>query len=135
MITKAKPADCRTPQYHPRIAVSNTHRGVLEAIQHTYGGIMTDQPARKAEWKRSYQLVWTDRMIEPLLSSVAVHLRIKSAEARILGAFVAHRKATKQGRRGRWFLPLPAKVVAFREGLRREIKVLNRRGSFRHSLD
>jgi len=41
MITKATVADCRTPQYHPRISVANTHRGVLAAIQHTYGGIIT----------------------------------------------------------------------------------------------
>jgi len=131
MITKARRPDCRTPQYHPRIALANTHRGVLEAIQHTYGGIITDQPARKAEWKDAYQLVWTDRMIESLLSSVAAHLRVKSKQARILGDFIRHRKATKQGRRGRGFLPLPAKVVAFRESLRKEIKELNRRGSAR----
>lgn len=119
MITKAKPADCSTPQYHPRIALANTHRAVLEAIQCTYGGILTHQPARKAEWKDAYQLVWTDRMIESLLSSVAVHLRVKSKQARILGVFIRDRKAT------------PAKVVAFREGLRKVIEELNRRGSSR----
>jgi len=129
MITKAKPADCRTPQYHPRISVANTERGVLEAIQHTYGGIITDQPARKPAWKDAYHLVWTDGMIEPLLSSVAAHLRVKSKQAHILDDFICHRKATKQGRRGPAFLPLPPKVVAFRESLRKEIKELNRRGS------
>ena len=128
MITKAKPAGCRTPQYHPRISVTNTQKGVLEAIQHRYGGIITYQPARKAASKHGYQLVWTDGMIETLLRSVQGHLRVKRKQARVLNDFIRHRKTTKQGRDGRGFAALPVKAVAFREGLRRRIKVLNKRG-------
>lgn len=129
MITRAEVADCRTPQYHPRIAVANSHKGVLLAIQGSFGGIMTYQPARKAAWKPGYQLVWTDRMVGPLLQLVEAHLKVKRKQARVLQDFIRHRRTTKQGRNGHGFAALPTKVVAFRENLRREIKALNRRGT------
>ncbi len=129
MIIRTTAPDCRTPQYHPRVAVANTQRAVLEAIQREFGGIIANQPARKAAWKRGYQLVWTNGMIESLLQRVGSHLRVKARQARILNEFIRHRQTTKQGRNGRGFAALPAKVVAFREGLRCEIRDLNKRGS------
>jgi len=129
MITRTRVADCRTPQYHPRVAATNTQRNVLEAIQLRFGGIIANQPPRNAAWKRGYQLVWTDGMIESLLRRVEPHLRVKLRQARILNEFIRHRQTTKQGRNGRGFAALPANVVAFRERLRRQIKDLNKRGS------
>jgi hypothetical protein len=129
MITRTKVAGSRSPRYHPRISVANTHRGALEAIRDAFGGIIAYQPARKTAWKHSYQLVWTAGMIESLLLPVEAHLRVKRKQARILIDFVRHRKATKQGRNGRGFAPLPPKVLAFRESLRKEIKHLNKKGS------
>ena len=129
MITRTTVADCRTPQYHPRVTAANTQRDVLEAIQNRFGGIIANQPARNAAWKDAYQLVWTDAMIEPLLMRVQPHLRVKAKQARILNEFIRHRQRTKQGRNGRGFATLPPEVVRFRERLRREIRALNRRGS------
>ena len=129
MITRTRVADCRTPQYRPRVAVANTQREVLEAIQHQFEGIIADQPARRAAWKGAYQLVWTGGMIALLLQRVGSHLRVKAGQARILNEFMQHRQTTKQGRNGRGFAALPPNVVAFREGLRSEIRDLNRRGS------
>jgi hypothetical protein len=128
MITKTKATDCRTPWYQPRISVANTDKGVLEAIQDVYGGILASQPAPKVAWKHAYQLVWTGKRIESLLLSVEAHLRVKREQARILNNFIRHRKTTKQSRNGRGFAPLPSKVRTLREGLRRKIKDLNQKG-------
>ena len=134
MITRTRVSDCRTLQYHPRVAVTNTQREVLSAIQHRFGGIIANQPARNAAWKRGYQLVWTDGMIESLLRRVEPHLRVKARQARILKDFIRHRQRTKQGRHGRGFATLPLKVVTVRERLRKQIRALNRRGSRRSVL-
>src|SRR6266567_511172 len=128
MITRTKVRGCHTLQYHPRVTVANTQRGVLEAIQHRFGGIMANQPAQKATWKRGYRLVWTDGMIESLLGRVEPYLRIKARQARILNEFIRHRRTTTQGRNGRGFAALPRHVVVFRERLRRRIKDLNKKG-------
>jgi len=128
MIIRTRTADCRTLQYHPRVTVTNTHLDVLRAIQYRFGGIIANQPARNAAWKRGYQLVWTDGMIESLLRRVEPHLRVKVRQALILSEFIRHRQTTKQGRNGRAFAALPARVVRYRERLRRQIKDLNKRG-------
>ena len=128
MITKTRVADCSSPSYRPRISLSNAHKGVLETIQRRYGGIIANQAAPRAEWKHAYQLVWSEGTIESLLRSVQVHLRVKRRQAMILNDFMRQRKTTEQGRNGFLFAPLPYKVLAFREGLRRQIKVLNKRG-------
>ena len=129
MIIRTRAAGCRTPQYHPRVAAANTQRDVLEAIRSGFGGIIANQPARNAAWKHAYQLVWTDAMIESLLRRVQPHLRIKANQAVILKQFIRHRQRTKQGRNGRGFAALPAEVVAAREGFRKQMRALNRRGS------
>ena len=128
MITKTRVADCSSPSYRPRISLSNAHKGVLETIQRRYGGIIANQAAPRAEWKHAYQLVWSEGTIESLLRSVQVHLRVKRRQAMILNDFMRQRKTTEQGRNGFLFAPLPYNVLAFREGLRRQIKVLNKRG-------
>ena len=128
MIIRTRTADCRTLQYHPRVTVTNTHLDVLRAIQNRFGRIIANQPARKAAWKREYQLVWTDGMIESLLRRVEPHLRVKERQAQVLKEFIRHRQRTKQGRNGRAFAALPARVVRYRERLRRQIKDLNKRG-------
>jgi len=111
------------------VTVTNTHLDVLRTIQYRFGGIIANQPARKAAWKREYQLVWTEGMIESLLRRVEPHLRVKARQAQVLKEFIRHRQRTKQGRNGREFAALPSKVVAVRERLRRQIRALNRRGS------
>jgi hypothetical protein len=130
MITKAQVANCRSPQYHPNISLANTNRSVLVLIQRNYGGILARQPARKLSWNDAYQLIWTDGRVEPLLSSVGRYLRIKSQQARILVNFVRKQRAVRRNRQAG---PIPAEVPAFKEGLRRRIRKLNRKGSSRNA--
>lgn len=135
MIRKWKYWRYPRPLYKPRISIANTDRAVLEDIQQHYGGILVNQPPRKARWSFAYQLVWTEGMVERILRSVMPHLRIKREQARVLSKLIRHRQRTRQGRRGpngRFFAPLPSDVIAFRERLWRRVRELNARGAFPH---
>ena len=131
MIAKWRGLASWNPQYRARISISNTCRSVLEEVQRSYGGILTDQPRRKAAWKDAYQLVWVGEMLKRLLSVLVPHLRLKREQAGVMLNFVRHLKDTRQGRQGRngrFFAALPDDVIVYREGLYRQMRNLNARG-------
>jgi hypothetical protein len=128
MITRARVMGSRRYQYRPRISVANTKREVLEAIQRSFGGILADQPARNPAWSHSYQLIWTDGTVRPLLSSVKKHLIVRAQQARILSQFIRQRTRANRPRTGRTFQARPASDLDLREVLRGRIRKLNRRG-------
>ena len=128
MIAKWRGPRSWNPQYRARISLSNTHRAVLEDVQRAHGGILVNQSRAEVGWKDAYQLVWTDGMVERLLSLVVPHLRLKREQAAVMLDFLRHRKITRQGRKGRAFASLPEEDVAFREGLYKRIRELNAKG-------
>lgn len=129
MIAKCKGS--ANPQYRARIAISNTYKPILEAVQRHYGGIIADEPARKPGWKHAYQLVWTNGMVQTLLSSITPHLRLKREQAAIVIDLVRHMNETprvRAGRNGRFFAPFSEEVICYRESLYTRIRALNARG-------
>ncbi len=98
MIAKAQSLRYARVYYKPRISISNTNWEILEQIRQLYGGILVDQPPRKAAWRFAYQLVWTDGMVEPVLSVVKPHLRIKRAQLRVLEELIRSRQRTFRDR-------------------------------------
>jgi len=128
MITKARAKGPRAYRYHPRIAVANTKRDVLEAIQGTYGGILAYQPARDPAWSPSYQLIWTGGRVRPLLSSVKKQLRVRAPQAHILSQLILYESKSNRPGSGRTLLAPAVQGTDYREVLRRRIKKLNRRG-------
>jgi hypothetical protein len=115
-------------QYHPRISVSNTKKDVLLAIQRVYGGILVNEPARNPAWSNSYQLIWIDRAVERVLSSVKNHLIVRASQAAVLSQLIRLPATMRRFRNGR-ALPSPsAREVELREALRKQMKNLNRRG-------
>jgi hypothetical protein len=119
------------PHYRPRISLSNTNRAVLEDVKRAYGGILASQPSPKPEWKDSFQLVWTNGMVERLLMKLMPYLRLKRNQAAVIIGFVRHQEKTpraRQGPNGRFFAPLSADVIAFREDLYQRMKELNAKG-------
>lgn len=128
MIARSSDSSHKRYQYRARIAVANVDRGVLEDLQGSFGGILTNQPPRKTRWKHAYGLVWTDRMAGRILRAVKPYLRVKRRQAEVLLNFIRHKARTRQGHHGRFFAPLPRKVVSFREDLYRKIRKLNAKG-------
>lgn len=110
--------------------MANTERSILEEIQRHYGGIFVKQPPRKKGWKCAYALVWSEGMVEGLLSVVGSHLRLKRKQAGVLLDFVRHIKSTprrRQGDRG-YFASHSNEVMHFRESIYQAMKRLNARG-------
>lgn len=128
MIVKSRDRRNRRFQYRARISVVNTDRTVLEDIQKAYGGVVVCQRRTRAGWNPIYQLVWSDGMVERLLSSVMSYIRIKQKQACLLTDFMRHKNGTRQGHNGRYFAPLPAEVMALRESFRKRVGGLNARG-------
>ena len=128
ILAKVRIIDRWNLQYVPRVCIDNTDRAVLEDLQRDFGGILANQVARNARWKRGYKLVWNGRKVEPFLLSVGPHLRIKRRQARILMQFIRHRKRTHQGRTGRGFGRFPPRVIAYRESICQRMKKENARG-------
>jgi hypothetical protein len=128
MITKTKLVSPGMYGYRPRISVANTKRDVLVAIQHGYGGILVNQPARNPAWSQSCQLIWTDRTVDRLLSSVKNYLVVRASQARVMSQFIRLPRPKTRTRKGRALLPSSARGVELRESLRKEIKDLNRKG-------
>ncbi len=127
MIPKSTDANGRS-HYGARISVGNTNRPVLEEIRSQFGGIMTNHPHEKTGWSYSYQLVWSQGMVESLLKAVMPYLLAKRRQAMIMLALVHNTKSTHQGHSARGFARHPEHVATFRENLRRQIKELNAKG-------
>jgi len=116
--------------YKPRISIANTHKEVLQQIQQVYGGILANQPPRKAAWRFAYQLIWTDGIVGPLLSVVKPYLIIKRDQASVLEQLIRSRQRMLQDRKpsAKRSLGIPASVLAEQAELYRKVKHLNRRG-------
>jgi len=116
--------------YKPRISIANTDKEVLQQIQQAYGGILTNQPPRKAAWRFAYQLIWTDGMVGPLLSVVKPYLIIKRDQAGVLEQLIRSRRRMLQDRKpsAKRSVGIPASVLAEQAELYRKVKRLNRRG-------
>ena len=127
MIPKSTQANGRS-HYRARISIGNTDKPVLEDIRAQFGGIMTNQSPEKIGWSYSYQLIWSDGMVESILAAVMPYLVGKRRQATIMLDLVHHKKSTLQGRNARGFARHPETVAAFRENLRRQMKELNAKG-------
>jgi hypothetical protein len=68
---------------------------------------------------------------------VTPYLRLKHEQAAVMMQFIRHRKHTRQGRQGgngRFFAPLSADIMAYRDRLYRQMKALNAKGPAALSL-
>lgn len=118
-----------SPEYCARVAIYNTNRGILDEVQRLWGGTMSSIPERRAAWKRSYALIWTNAAASLLLGRIVPNLRIKEPQARLLLQFHGRLRGLRRARdvSGR-LLPLDSGELAFREALYQKIKLLNRPG-------
>ncbi len=126
MITRSRAKRCLNPSYRARISAVNTNAKVISDIQRDFGGILVDQAARDSKWRACRGVVWTGRMIKPLLSTVGPLLRLKAEQAKGLLEFDKHMEDTvRVTSRPK---PLSDYEVAFRETCYQKVKELNARG-------
>lgn len=128
MISKIRNSKYGGHKYKARASISNTDRYALEDVQRMYGGVLYDQPSRKAAWKDSYQLIWTEARVDCLLEAIGPHLRVKRMHVRLLREFMRHKRNTSPFRESLHGMPLPGGVHARMESLYRQVKGLNAKG-------
>jgi len=130
MIARWKSPRYTRVYYKPRVSISNTNREVLEEIQQIYGGILANQPPRKAAWRFAYQLIWTDGMVGPLLSVIRPYLVTKRIQLGVLEDLIRSRGRALRigGPTARSRGSLASSVRAYQAHLYRQVKKLNRRG-------
>lgn len=118
----------RAPEYCLRVSLYNTNRQVLDEIRQSWGGAFSAVGQRRAGWKPSYALIWTNASAGELLRKLAPHLRVKSEQVAALLVFQEHIRAFRRTRdsRGR-LLPIPAEEVEHRESVYQYVKLLNTR--------
>ncbi len=131
MISKTRDRKYGGLQYRARASATNTDKAILKDMQRTYGGILTNQPARSTAWKHSYQLVWTDARVNQILVAVGPHLRLKRKQADLMRRFLRHKRCTPRVRDSqdrRFYVPVLEEVLAVRESFYRRMKALNAKG-------
>ncbi len=89
---------------------------------------MSDVGQRKAWWKRSYALIWTNASAAVLLEKIAPFLRVKSRQAAVMLEFQRRVRALARVRDARGRLSsLATRELNAREALYRQIKRMNAR--------
>src|SRR2546428_13365938 len=121
MIPKSTQANGRS-HYRTRISIGNTDKAVLEDIRAQFGGIMTNQAPEKIGWSYSYQLIWSDGMVESILAAGIADLVGKRRPTTIMLDLVHHKKRTPEGRNARGFARHPETGAAFKEKIPRQMK-------------
>lgn len=120
--------------YRARVAVTNTNQQVIGDIHRDFGGILIDQPSRAPNWKDGYGVVWTDAMVEPLLTAIGSNLKLKVKQVQLLLQFVEHKRSTYKELVGRPSGHLPEEIIDIREAFYQEMRRLNARGPKRETL-
>lgn len=106
----------RSPEFCLRVSIYNTDRDVLDEIQRTTGGIMSEVGQRMPAWKPSFALIWTNAAAAKLIQQMAPFLRVKARQAVALLKFQEHIRASRRIRdSGGRLLPLPLQELVIRE--------------------
>ncbi len=122
------PRSNRSTEYCVRLVVYNTNQEILEQIQRSWGGTLSDVGQRRPGWKPSWALIWTNAGAAEVLRNLAPYLLVKSEQAAVL---LGYQDRLKSIRRSRWpdgsLRPLPRRELTRREALFRYVKKLNAR--------
>jgi hypothetical protein len=136
-ITKQIRKNRPSPAYRGYVSVSNTNKEVMAIFVNSYGGKIyqvhekrRDQAGNK--WADAYSWYCPVSTTKQLLTDLLPYLRLKTRQTSLVLEFIENKKAFARGKRkGRGgSSPLTGQEIAFRETLRRQVRLLNRKGKF-----
>ena len=81
-----------SPRYAAGLTLPNTHLQTLKEIRASYGGRLNHAMGTNLP---CYRLEWSSRQVEPLLTIMLPHLRVKRQRAFLLLRFIYYAKAVK----------------------------------------
>ena len=129
--------DRPSPAYHAYVRIDNTDPKALPIFVKFYGGrINLKKEKRRAllgnKWADAYTWQCPVSTTKGMLLDLLPYLRLKNRQAEIVLRFIDKKSAFARGKRKgrRGSSPLTAKEIEFRERLRREVRLLNRKGKF-----
>ena len=135
-IRKGRPS----PAYRAYVPIANTNLEVLEVYLRYYGGKVYRRHDKRRDamgrkWTDAFTWYCPISSTKQLLLDLRPYLRIKSKQAEIVLEFMDNKKAFARGkRRGKGgSSPLTQEETQFRERLRRQVMLLNRKGKFSRS--
>jgi hypothetical protein len=126
-----------SPTYRAYVVVSNTRRKALLIYLRYYGGAIYQKHEKRRDlmgnkWADAYDWYCPISSTKQFLLEMRPFLRIKARQAKIVLEFIDKKRAFPRGKRkGRGgSSPLTQKEIAFRERLRRQVRLLNTKGKF-----
>jgi hypothetical protein len=126
-----------SPAFRAYVKIENTVRDSLLIFVRYYGGkiYLKKEKRRDAngiKWADAYSWQCPVSTTRRLLSELLPYLRLKNKQAELVIEFIDNKNAFARGKRkGRGgSSPLTQEEIAFRERLRSEVRMLNRKGKF-----
>ena len=126
-----------SPAYRACVTVTNTKREALTIFLTYYGGGIYQTHEKRRDrmgknWADSYTWYCPVSSTKQLLQDLLPYLRLKNKQAILVLEFIGNKKAFARGKRmGRGgSSPLTKEEIAFRERLRRQVRLLNSKGKF-----
>ncbi|HMD79185.1 MAG TPA: hypothetical protein VKF39_04290, partial [Nitrososphaerales archaeon] len=126
-----------SPAYRCYVCVCNTDREVLTIYLSYYGGAIYQIHEKRRDklgkkWADAFNWYCPISSTKRLLLDLLPFLRLKKRQACLVIEFVDNKRAFARGKRkGRGgSSPLTKDEIAFRERLRRQVRLLNRKGKY-----
>lgn len=129
--------DRPSPAYRAYVSICNTDREVLSIFPKVYGGRVYQMHEKRRDlmgkkWADAFTWYCPMSSTKQLLLDLLPYLRLKNRQANLVLEFIDNKKAFARGKRkGRGgSSPLTEEEIMFRERLRRQVRLLNRKGKY-----
>ena len=126
-----------SPTYHAYARIDNTDKHSLSIFATYYGGKIYLKKEKRRDlmgnkWADAYTWQCPVSTTRRFLTDLLPFLRLKNKQAEIVLQFIDNKNAFARGKRKRrgGSSPLTQGEIEFRERLRREVRLLNRKGKF-----
>ncbi len=125
-----------SPAYRISITMSNTDYKLVKIFFDNYGGVVTERKEDRKEWANSYCWYCPGYAVVSFLNDLSPYLISKKRQADLLLNFHLFKKSFKRKSLGQGFgsAPLGNEEIEFREMLYKQVKALNTKGKYAHSL-
>lgn len=113
-----------TTQGSAAVGITNMNKPLLEELKRNFGGIIYDHgKPTSVRHKQGYVWRLNGKKVEPFLTLVLPHLRLKKRQAELTLIFIETVKAGGPGR------DTTNETLILRDEIREEVRTLNKRGT------
>ena len=139
-ITRQVRKDRPSPAYRAYACITNTEREVLTTFLRYYGGAIYQRHDKRRDamgikWADAFTWYCPISSTRRFLLDIMPYLKLKRKQAELVVEFIENKRAFARGKRkGRGgSSPLNPEEIEFRERLRNQARLLNRKGKYSRS--